>query len=393
MVSLSPAATTVTSVTSATPIVSAAAVATVRPGWRIALRRASPPATPPSAWAGRPSRPASPRAIRAGSRTRPEPGSAARSAATGGTRVARHAGTSPATSVTTVPSRSETTIVRVPNTVPASGSAIPIESKNASSAVASPSPATRPTADASTPSASASASTDPSTWRRSAPAIRRRPSSRVRCATVIESVLKIVNAPTSTATPPNTSSAMRMIEMNCSSPSSVNRSCSAAVVTVARGSARARSARSAAGSTPSEPATRIPSTRSPRPNSVAAASRSKTANVAVPIDSTVPKSAVPTTRKSCGSPRVVTVTVLPTGRSSSAAIPVSMTTSPGPAAQRPPERRNGVSASAPGVRASSPTPKYGPSPIGFPSRPMTFASSVMSAAATATPGDRADAVE
>ncbi len=83
---------------------------------------------------------------------------------------------------------------------------------------------------------------------------------------------------------------------------------------------------------------------------------------------------------------MVIVTVLPTGRSSSAAMPVSMTTSPGPPAQRPAERRNGVSASAPGVFASSPTPKYGPSPIGFPSRPMTLASSVMSAAATATPG-------
>ena len=106
----------------------------------------------------------------------------------------------------------------------------------------------------------------------------------------------------------------------------------------------------------------------------------------MPIDLTLPKFAVPTTLKSCGSPRVVIVTLLPTGRSSSAAMPVSMTTSPGPAAQRPAERRNGVSASAPGVLASSPTPKYGPSPIGFPSRPMTLASSVMSAAATATPG-------
>ena len=42
-----PWATTVTAVTSATPIISALAVTAVRPGLRIALRRASPPAAPP----------------------------------------------------------------------------------------------------------------------------------------------------------------------------------------------------------------------------------------------------------------------------------------------------------------------------------------------------------
>ena len=45
-----------------------------------------------------------------------------------------------------------------------------------------------------------------------------------------------------------------------------------------------------------------------------------------------------------------------------------------------------MSRSAPGVAASNPTPKYGPSPAGLPSRLMIFASSVTSAAATATPG-------
>ncbi len=43
-----PVATTVTAVTSATPIVRASAVTAVRPGLRIALRRASAPAAPPS---------------------------------------------------------------------------------------------------------------------------------------------------------------------------------------------------------------------------------------------------------------------------------------------------------------------------------------------------------
>ena len=43
-----------TKATSATPIISAAAVAAVRPGLRIELRRASPPAAPPIHRAGRP---------------------------------------------------------------------------------------------------------------------------------------------------------------------------------------------------------------------------------------------------------------------------------------------------------------------------------------------------
>ena len=138
VVSFRPAATTVTSVTSAMPIVSAVAVATVRPGWRIALRRASPPAAPPSACAGRPSSDASARAARAGSRSRPPSCDDARSASTGATRVARHAGSRPAASVTSVPTSIATTIVRAANTVPASGSASPIASNIASSASASP---------------------------------------------------------------------------------------------------------------------------------------------------------------------------------------------------------------------------------------------------------------
>ena len=87
---------------------------------------------------------------------------------------------------------------------------------------------TGPTSDAPAPISSASDSTEPSTWRRSAPTIRSSPSSRVRWATVIESVLKIVKAPTRMATPPNTSRTTRMIPMNCFRPSRVKRSWAAA---------------------------------------------------------------------------------------------------------------------------------------------------------------------
>ena len=51
----------------------------------------------------------------------------------------------------------------------------------------------------------ASPSTEPSTWRREAPTVRSIESSRVRWAIVIEKLLKIMNAPTNSATPANTS--------------------------------------------------------------------------------------------------------------------------------------------------------------------------------------------
>ena len=50
-----PAASTATSVTSASPIISAAAVEAVRCGFRRALSRASTPAAPPIRVAGQPS--------------------------------------------------------------------------------------------------------------------------------------------------------------------------------------------------------------------------------------------------------------------------------------------------------------------------------------------------
>ena len=117
-----PLATTVTAVTSITPIISALAVTAVRPGWRIALRRASRPAEPPTAAAGRPSSDAAARTMRDGRRSLRAAGSASRSAATGAIFVARRAGRKPAASVTSVPTSSATIAVRASNTVPDSGS-------------------------------------------------------------------------------------------------------------------------------------------------------------------------------------------------------------------------------------------------------------------------------
>ena len=55
------------------------------------------------------------------------------------------------------------------------------------------------------PISGASISTERSTWRREAPSVRSIPNSRTRWATVIEKVLKMMNAPTKTATQAKTS--------------------------------------------------------------------------------------------------------------------------------------------------------------------------------------------
>ncbi len=67
-----PAASTETSVTSASPIISADAVEAVRCGFRRALSRASAPAAPPILAAGQPSTHANGRAIRAESSATPK---------------------------------------------------------------------------------------------------------------------------------------------------------------------------------------------------------------------------------------------------------------------------------------------------------------------------------
>ncbi len=249
----SPLATTVTAVTSVTPIVSAAAVTAVRPGLRMALRRASTPALPPRRSAGRPTTDATPRTSRAKRRTRASSASAARSAATGAIRVARRAGSAAASTVASVPTASEATIVRVETTVLVAGRSRPTAENSAFSPASMPSPAAIPAPEASRPTTSASSSTLRRTCRRDAPTIRSRPNSRVRWATVIDSELKIVNAPTSTATPAKASRIVRMMFTNVRRESNVKRSSAAALLTVARGPAAAATARR----TSPRPATRM----------------------------------------------------------------------------------------------------------------------------------------
>ena len=210
---LSPEARTDTSVTSASPIISADAVEAVRCGLRIALPRASAPAAPPIRTAGQPSTRASggtsvfasiatptktaaaptpiassrsvvempptnspmsmiatappivsraaatlKRAKRDVGRTAPS-----RTAEMGGTRVARIAGRSAAMSVMPMPTASETTTVRVAKTVPACGRSIPKCTKSRFSPLASPRPRKRPATAPSAPMTSASSMTERST--------------------------------------------------------------------------------------------------------------------------------------------------------------------------------------------------------------------------------------
>ena len=69
------------------------------------------------------------------------------------------------------------------------------------SSAPTPMPAPSPITDASSPITTASTSTDPIIWRRLAPIARISASSRVRCATMIENVLRIRKMPTNSATP------------------------------------------------------------------------------------------------------------------------------------------------------------------------------------------------
>ena len=128
-----------------------------------------------------------------------------RTAVTGATRLARRAGSTLAATVTRVPTRSDTTMVRVARTMPAWGRSAPSTTNRALRPFASPMPARMPTIELPRPTTVASAMTPRMTWRRDAPSVRNVASSRVRWATVIDSVLKMTKEPTNRAIAANAS--------------------------------------------------------------------------------------------------------------------------------------------------------------------------------------------
>ena len=98
----------------------------------------------------------------------------------------------------------------------------------------------------------------------------------------------------------------------------------------------------------------------------------KTAKVAPPSDSTSPYFATPTTVNACTGPFAATPILSPIRKCSLRAVSGSITTSPGPAAQRPDSSVSGLKR---GCEVSTPIPKVGAPAwsIAFPSLPISFA--------------------
>ena len=104
--------------------------------------------------------------------------------------------------------------------------------------------------------------TEARTWRRDAPSVRRVASSRMRCAIVIENVLKMTRAPTKSAMAPNASSSFWMIATCLSLPLASAFTLAAPVATSPPAGASGWSVRtSLSGETPSFPAAQISSSR------------------------------------------------------------------------------------------------------------------------------------
>ena len=82
------------------------------------------------------------------------------------------------------------------------GSFSPRLLSNAFNSSASSIPSPTPTIDATSPTTADSTRIDASTCRRLAPSARKSASSRLRCVTTMLNVLKMMNAPTNSATNP-----------------------------------------------------------------------------------------------------------------------------------------------------------------------------------------------
>ena len=184
-----------------------------------------------------------------------------RTAAIGGTLVALRAGEIVASIVMPTPTRSDTTTVRVCKTVPLVGRSTPTALKNAFRPFASKKPQNSPTIAAIRPVMKPSRYTERFTCLRDAPRVRSVASSRTRCATVIDSVLKMTNDPTISEIAANASRRYLMM----ASPSFVSfesaAPCSAPVRTTADSSSRGRTCLATASSeTPFLAAMKIEST-------------------------------------------------------------------------------------------------------------------------------------
>lgn len=234
-------------------------------------------------------------------------------AATGGTLPARRAGATAATRVTVIPAvRLATAVLLVKTTSPA-GREKPRASRSALRAVATPTPAARPMSEATIPTPIASTSTAASTWRRLAPTARRRPFSRVRWATVMKKVLKIMKPPTSRAMTAKTSmkvlkndsAVWRASWFSCVRAAPVSTSMPPGTVAPMR---RTSSSWETPGSAAAEMLSNLPFS----PTYSWAAAEVNIMNDAPPGESAPPMVAMPTTVTWMGLPRTRTVACSPT---------------------------------------------------------------------------------
>jgi hypothetical protein len=242
--------------------------------------------------------------------------------------------------------------------------------------------------DASRPITSASRITEPRTCRRDAPTVRSVANSRVRCATVIESVLKITKAPTNSAMPANVSRKYRMMFVNVVTSAESSLACSVPdrTVTDVPSSLRMR-ATSSSGATPSCAAACTESSSPSLSRSAWAVGTSKMANVAPPSELTSPYLAIPTISYSRAGPRAATPIRSPTARFSSSATPSSIATSLAPDGQLPSTRLSGLNRSY-SAAVSMPNANDGAPPvsIGSPSGLSSLVwGSVTEPVATSTP--------
>ncbi len=120
-------------------------------------------------------------------------------------RDARIAGNTAATIVTPVPTTNDQTKAFDGIVIPLAGMSTPSADSSPLSTPASSTPPTNPMTDATRPTSAASKSTERTTWPLLAPMARSRAISRLRWATMIEKVLKMMKEPTSSAMTPKTS--------------------------------------------------------------------------------------------------------------------------------------------------------------------------------------------
>ena len=248
-------------------------------------------------------------------------------AATGDTLAALRAGEMAATRVTPIPTTSERmTVLAVRTRLPA-GRPNPNAPTSAFRPAASRTPAASPITAAMRPTAAASMSTEPRTWRLLAPRARNRPFSRVRWATVMAKVFKMMKAPTSRATTAKMRKNLLKTDRFFWTVSCVSLMAAAPVTaSVPGGSTRCRLAASCCCDTPGA-ATKLMEVNLPGAATSRCAAGVVNCTTDVPARvSAVPKPAIPAMRTRCGGPFTSTVVVSPTARWPTVALCLSITT-------------------------------------------------------------------